>query len=315
MASQEIPAINFSPHNHEVCGSRRPLTRHLKIATEVEPLYLAHGQVEVGRDDVHYTVAATETCDPSHVTVLVNGLGGFKSSSRGWRNANARLGHEATISFSPVRNDGFVNNILDPQRAQVQAIEAILGDAKANQQIKDSLPHGDRIDFERVHLHGQSMGGLVVARCAESRPSQVEAAAFIVAAGLDKTSALGHLAHVGVNLLSTAEDFTRLARSPHIGSSLAKTAANITRHHRRPDRTIGEVLSCLFEDHRERVAKLTSLTLYLAAENDSLVPDNESIRDIVTIYKKADITHLSPQREPEKVIAELLSMEKSVGLK
>lgn len=310
IASQSFEALQSS--RNFACAEPQ-LVPDLSVAQE--PVYHAHGMVAVGKDTVRYTIAATESCDPSYMTILVNGLGGFKSSSRGWRDTNARDANEVTISFSPARNDGIKNNLFDPQRAQVEALACIVTDAKTNPDVQN-LPNGDRIDFDRIRLTGQSLGGLPVARFAAEGDGRVEAATFIVSAGFNNGNALGHLGHVAVNLFDFLKaDCTALLQSPHVGDGFRRNMLRMLKHNRRADRTAGELISALWSNISETVLALDAITCGIESKPDTLVPANSRLSEIVDYYKLANFGHLGPQINPKEVVAATVALHEQAGLR
>lgn len=274
-------------------------------------IYVAHGKVAVFGAEVGYSVATTEACERgSGITIIGNGFSAFDGTSNGLRNAGASAG-ETTVAFAPLRHDHANpwRNLLNPQVGQVEAMAAIIEDLQ-NSDLLNALPHGDKLDLEQITLELHSMAGISGTDFAELNPGVVKKIRFLAAAGFGSPNfaeLARNLTPKGLNSLMR-DGIPLLAQKDF--APLHKAIIGLAKHHRRPDRTIGEIISCFRADISERVANLGADTLYLDFEEDTVIPPNPDKARAVDGYALMHgVGHCAPQHSPRAVIAEVLELE------
>lgn len=280
--------------------------------TDQPEIYHAHGAVAVRGSKVRYTVAASENCqDGDGVIIFGNGFSGFKSSSSGIRDAGAAAG-EYTVSLDTLRHDknGPWNNLAKPHEGQVDALSVVVEHLKQNNEVKKNLPGGNDIDFDNITLELHSMAGITGTMFAAQNPAIVSRIRYLAAAGFGGPNIIQLARELPLNGFGAIiNDVVPIIKNENF-QPIRKTFARLVRHHRRIDRSVGEILSCLYEDMRKSASELEIPTSYLAFEDDVLVPPDHKIANHVDIYGvMPNIGHCAPQHSPAEVLKHVHELE------
>jgi hypothetical protein len=283
------------------------------------PLHFLHGQIKVCGEKVQWTFAAPEVISTEAVSAFIPGYGGFKSSSRGPRNAFAQSG-QPCISYGPVRNDNesLFNNLTIPQAAHIKTIEAVMADVEETVGGKFDFPNHDQFDFGRQILIPHSMGGAAAFPYATKNVSKIERIDAIATVGFGSPT-ISQLIETFPKYLSGKMP-TEL-RPLFFHKDPRKTAANFMRinayYFRRLDRTAGEAWSCLTTDLREDSSQLQENGVsinYTSLEHDGLIPPNEGIARYVGRYGlMLNVGHLAPQKYPHETVAAVTILNSKGG--
>ncbi len=250
------------------------------------PYVLGHGKALVRGKIVAYTGAFPDALEIDSIAIIVPGLGGRKRTSRRLRNALAEAG-VACISYEPVRdsNAGIQENLIDPHLLHAQTIDAILTDIRANKQLQSKIPNGNLIDYSSSLLLPHSMGAPPAVGYALDHSTSVDAIIFLQGIGFRSPTPLklgSSVVKGGVKAV-IQEGIPFISRDAICFSpiNLARTALHYAL---RPDRTLGEVISCFSTNLEEPVRTLGALgvqTVYLKNSDDILVPDPSGLEGSV----------------------------------
>lgn len=247
------------------------------------------------------------------VRVIVPGFGGVKRLSRELRDDLAGQENSAALSYEPARHGGYARDLLDSQKLHFDTLTAILQDLPDNEQLLDT-PNGDKLDFKRVVLLPQSMGGLAATKRALKYPDETEQVIYMGSIGLEEPRVM--FGFVGRLLESTGRDTaSKFVHGKLIpDASRLKTAYQVGSYYlRNPVRTAGEIGSCFAADIRRPVQLLPDLGVKTGAlyfGEDKLVPPTlevmEAASHIVQICELIeDFGHLAPQRQSAETAATL----------
>lgn len=273
--------------------------------------YFYRSSVEVGNDNVIWTLEIPENLAYQGLAVFVPGYSGIKGSSIGPRTAMANEGF-ATITYSPARKGGsWYETINNPQILHAKTIRQ-LGKMVSN--LSDELknaPNIKQIANGQKLLLPHSMGGLGATEYASHAPDDVDAIYKLAAVGY------GH-----PTLLELAQDVPKGMHKAiwhELIPSLAQGDIKPTLRNVRDlfnyfgnVRALLEGNNCLRHDSREQIAELRSKDIFIAYQAyqyDILVRPDSAIKDHVDHHEVLqNAGHLAPIYKPKQVASRVAAV-------
>lgn len=275
---------------------------------------------------LHGSVQATDCWLPSRYTLgipmgeelrdnrlhgIVSGFGGFKRSSRAWRDAMVTQEGIATFSFEPARYGGLRNDLLRPQKAHYDTLSLVIEDIAQHPGLEEVLDK-DALEIDETVLLQHSMGGLAGPVYAIKNPGSVSQLTLVEAAGTEEAKwsrFFPRLPLFGALEVTPAVLENKFCDPEDTWKMLVGVAKY---YYSNPVRSVGEMLSCIRADRRPMLASLGEAGIYLAmiyGERDSLIPAKEAMaatKDLPVGYRSIiDIDHLGPQTEAAVVAEEV----------
>ncbi|MFA5003899.1 MAG: alpha/beta hydrolase family protein [Candidatus Saccharimonadales bacterium] len=271
----------------------------LRVATEQvpdAPTVTVHGSVKVcgAKEPVPWTAEfPEESLAYDGLTILIPGFGGIKRVSRAERHANA-VGGRATISYDPARISGNIYaNVFNSQELHTETAEAVIYAVRDVISDKRGIPNASRLDQDRVVVSAHSMGGHPATEIGLRHKSLVEAIIYKGSAGFG---------NIEIDPLGLITEINGYMRSGKIEPNLRNLYRIMRYYTRTPSRTLGEGVTCLRVDIRDKVAKLGDFgihTAFLGFEKDPLIPGEKTAKAAAEVVNIARVMprvgHLAPQ--------------------
>jgi pimeloyl-ACP methyl ester carboxylesterase len=292
-------AINLPPHTLTAATIQEAAEPPAFSLVDYE---YAHGRVETNGAHPKYTVAVPlGELASRRVIVYVNGLGAFKKTMRGIRNATANE-DIAALSTAVVRRSkrSPIDDLRDASGLHVDHLQAIFDDLPNNKELLNGTENGSNLSFDKVDLVVHSYGGDVGVKYALLHPENVANLVMMKPVGQEKPELL--------RFTPRLRPFFKEELLPFLGHPTPDFTVRdgwqaIKHFGYSPLQTAGEIWACLRADHRDKLWNLSEKMgiAIITGDKDKLIPADpieEFSAHLVDHYVRLETGHLGPQKEP-----------------
>ncbi len=256
------------------------------------PFKVVDGSALVRGKIARYKGAFPEQRMLEGIAILISGCGGDMESSEdlmAWLASNGI----ANLIYDPLRDSNATvrENVFDPQLLHAQTVEAIFTDLRASTSLQSSIPDGSTLDYDTRLLLPNSMGGLAAVRYLTSlSPSEQRdtkhSIIFLQSVGFASPTPRKLVGAAPVNILDCVINEALPYFTDDGLTGIAKKLGRLAFFYgRRPDRTAGELASCVTNDITAKVRALGEAgvrSAFLMSATDLLVP-NPEVQGVVNI--------------------------------
>lgn len=277
------------------------------------------GEVEVGRDNVVWTLEVPENLVYQGLVIFVPGYSGIKGSSRGPRAAMAAEGY-ATATYSPSRHgSSWYETAQNPQILHSKTVRAIGKSVAEHEGLLAHAPHIQAIGDGKKILLAHSMGGLGATEYGIHNPDDVDAIFKLAAVGYGHPTLKELIQDIPTKAhLGLWHELIPSLRKGDIAPNL-RNVRDMIRYFGGV-RAILEGSSCLRHDSRDDIGTLREAGIFIgyqAYQYDILVRADSSVADHVDHHSVMENAgHLAPIYKSERVarqIADVLQNIKPVN--
>lgn len=265
------------------------------LESDAIPFTVVDGCALVRGKIARYKGAFPEQRQLEGVALLISGCGGDMKSSEdlmAWLASNGI----ANLIYDPLRDSNATvkENLFDPQLLHAQTVDAIFSDLRANTILQSSIPDSSTLDYDTRLLLPNSMGGLAAVRYLISlNPSEQKntnhSIIFLQSVGFASPTPRKLVDAAPTNAVNCvrSEIFPYLLDEGLTG--IPKKLGRLAFFYgRRPDRTAGELASCVTNDITAKVRDLGKAgvrSAFLISAGDLFVPkpDVQGVVDIEAV--------------------------------